>query len=184
TRYKPLGGGVLTRVKTFVATGLATAGRLYAGDLNSIQDAVAAQSDYAQRVDVATLGVGESGLAILHYGSGEARLSGNMRLDGILRALGGLWGAQFTTTARDALTAGAGLTPYGLIIFNTTTNRYEWNKGNDTVRNWQPLSGITVEKNGASPVSEGGINLIEGSGITLTIADNPGSGYVDITIAA
>lgn len=175
---------MLTRVKTFVATGLATAGRLYAGDLNAIQDAVAAQSDFSQRVDVGTLGVGETALAVIRYGPGEARITGAVRLDGILRAMGGLWGAQFTTAARDAIATGVNLTPYGLIIFNTTTNRYEWNKGNDTTRNWQPLSGTIVEKNGAGPVSEGGINLIEGSGIQITLADNPGTGFADVTIAA
>lgn len=175
---------MLTRIKTFVATGLATAGRLYAGDLNAIQDGAAAQSDLLQRVDVLTLGIGESALAVTRYGPGEARITGAVRLDGILRALGGLWGAQFTTAARDAISAGVNLTPYGLIIFNTTTNRYEWNKGNDTTRNWQPLSGTIVEKNGAGPINESGINLIEGSGIQITLTDNPGTGFVDVTIAA
>lgn len=175
---------MLNRYKSFVATGVATLGRLYAGDLNAIQDIVAAYSDYNQRVDVQTLGIGETGLALTHYGSGEARLSGALRTDGIVRALGGLFAGQFTTTQRDAITAGAGLTPYGLVIFNTTTNRYEFNKGNDTTRNWQPLSGINVSQAGTFKGAEGGINLIGGSGITLTITDNPGSGNVDITIAA
>lgn len=173
---------MLTRVKTFVATGLATAGRLYAGDLNSIQDAVAAQSDYAQRVDALTFGVGESGLAITRYGAGEVRLTGALRLDAILRALGGLYAGQFTTTQRDAIASGQA--PNGLIIYNTTTSRYEYNKGTEASRNWQPLSGINVEANGAGAVSEGGINLIAGSGITITIVDNPGTGYADVTIAA
>lgn len=175
---------LLTRVKTFVATGLATAGRLYAGDLNAIQDAVAAQSDYAQRIDAGTYGIGEVALALLRYGSGEARLTGAYRTDGIVRALGGLYAGQFTTSARDAIAAGANLTPYGLMIFNTTTNRLEINKGNDTTRNWQPLGGLNVSQSGTLKGNEGGINLIPGSGVTMTIADNPGTGNVDITINA
>jgi hypothetical protein len=173
---------MLTRVKTFVATGLATAGRLYAGDLNSIQDAVAAQSDYAQRVDALTFGIGESGLALTRYGSGEARLTGLIRTDGMIRALGGFLTGQFTTTQRDAIALG--FRPFGVIIYNTTTNRYEYNKGTDATPSWQPLSGINVQKGGAGTVSEGGINFIQGTGITITLADNPGTGYADVTITS
>jgi microcystin-dependent protein len=172
---------LLTRIKTFVATGLATAGRLYAGDLNQIQDGVAAYSDYNQRVDVATLGIGEVALALLHYGTGEARITGALRTDGILRGLGGLFAGQYTSAQRDAIPANGA--PYGLIVFNTTTNRFEWNKGNDQSRQWTAF-GVTVERNGANPVSESGINFIQGSGITLTVADNPGTNYVDVTITA
>jgi len=173
---------MLTRVKTFVATGLATAGRLYAGDLNAIQDAVAAQSDFAQRIDALTFGIGESGLMLTRYGSGEARLTGLIRTDGIIRALGGFLTGQFTTTQRDAIPSG--FRPFGIIIYNTTTNRYEYNKGTDASPSWQPLSGINVQKGGAGTVSEGGINFIQGSGITLTLADNPGTGYADLTITS
>jgi Phage Tail Collar Domain len=173
---------MLTRVKSFVATGLATAGRLYAGDLNAIQDAVAAQSDYAQRVDLLTLGVGESGLALTRYGAGEARLTGSMRLDAILRALGGLYAGQFTTAARNAISAGS--RPYGLLIWNTDTNNLEKNIGTDATPNWQPVGGMRVEKNGAGLMSESILNLIEGAGITLTFTDNPGAGSIDVVIAA
>jgi len=172
---------MLTRVKTFVATGLATAGRLYAGDLNQIQDAVAAYSDYSQRVDVATLGIGETALALLRYGTGEARLTGALRTDGVLRGLGGVFAGTFTTAQRNAIPSGQA--PYGLIILNTDNNRFEWNRGSDASRNWVPFT-ITVERNGASPVSEAGINFIQGSGMTITVTDNPGTGYVDVTLAA
>lgn len=94
---------MLTRVKTFAATGVAPNGRLYAGDLNAIQDAVAAQSDFAQTVGVGTLQIGETGLALNRYGAGEARITGKLRADGgitsndyvdaasIVSESGGIW---------------------------------------------------------------------------------------------
>jgi microcystin-dependent protein len=173
---------MLTRFKTFVATGVATAGRLYAGDLNAIQDAVASQSDYAQRVDAATFGIGESALALSRYGSGEARLTGSIRMDAIVRALGGLFAGQFTTAQRNAIPTGS--RPYGLVIWNSDSSTLEKNVGTDASPNWQPIGGARVEKNGAGLVSEGILNLIEGAGITITVVDNPGAGAVDVTIAA
>jgi hypothetical protein len=143
---------------------------LYAGDLNAIQDAVAAYSDYAQRIDLATLGIGETGLALTHYGAGEARLSGALRTDGIVRALGGLYAGQFTTTQRDAIPAGS--RPYGLVIFNTTVSRLEVNQGSDTTPNWQPMGSLTISKNGTQVSIRQAINFIEGSGVTLTVVDD------------
>lgn len=110
---------------------------MYSGDLNAIQDQYADLWNLTQNVGVGALAVGESGLQLIRYGAGEARLTGALRIDGILRALGGDIPAAFTTTARDAI--GAGLAPYGLRILNTTTNRYEWNRGTDLARDWQPL---------------------------------------------
>jgi hypothetical protein len=78
--------------------------------------------------------VGETGLQLLRYGVGEARLTGALRTDGIFRGLGGLFAGQFTTTQRDAITSGS--RPYGLSIFNVTTNRYEMNIGTDASPNW------------------------------------------------
>lgn len=126
-----------TRIKVFESTGLAPNGRLYAGDLNGIQDHLADQSNFGQEVDVGVLGIGESALQLLRYAAGEARLTGAMRIDGIFRALGGLYAGAFTTTQRNAIASG--LAPYGLIILNTTTNQYEWNKGTDAARNWQSM---------------------------------------------
>src|SRR5215831_12386505 len=119
----------MSRVKTFNSTGVATAGRLYAGDLNAIQDHYADQSNFAQTVDVSTLRIGEAALQLLRYGTSEARISGALRTDGILRALGGIYGGAFTTAQRDAIAAGS--RPTGLQIFNTTTQQYEFNKGTD-----------------------------------------------------
>ena len=42
---------------------------------------------------------------------------------------------------------------------------------------------VAVRKNGSSIGTRRGINFIEGSGISFTIADNPGSERVDITVA-
>jgi hypothetical protein len=127
----------LSRVKTFDSTGLATSGRLYAGDLNAIQDQYADLYNLAQSVGVSVVAVGEAGLQITRYGVGEMRISGAVRTDGILRALGGVYAGAFTTTQRDAIALG--FRPYGLIILNTTTNRLEWNSGTDATPSWQPL---------------------------------------------
>jgi hypothetical protein len=127
----------MNRVKSFDATGVAPNGRLYAGDLNAIEDAAAAQMDLAQILGVGTIATGESGLQVVRYGAGDLRITGAMRTDGIFRGLGGLFAGQFTTTQRNAI--GVGLAPYGLIIFNTTTNQYEWNSGTDVARVWQSL---------------------------------------------
>lgn len=51
--------------------------------------------------------------------------------------LGALFYGQVTTTQRDALAQGN--RPTGLIVFNTTTNRYEFNAGSQTTPNWQPV---------------------------------------------
>jgi hypothetical protein len=61
-----------------------------------------------------------------------------MRVDGILRGLGGLFAGAFTTTARDAIALGS--RPFTLVIFNITTNQFEYNAGTDTTPNWQPVA--------------------------------------------
>lgn len=146
------------RAKTFDATGVAPNGRLYAGDLNLIQDLVAALADLTQNLQVGTLAVGESGLLISRFGAGEAALAGALRISGIVRMLGGYIPPQMTTTVRNALPAGAA--PFGLIIHNTTTARQEWNAGTDGARNWQPFgadgSGISTV-----PPPDGSITLVK-----------------------
>jgi hypothetical protein len=128
----------MTRFKSFESTGLAPLGRLYAGDINAIQDRYADLSgNYSQTVDVGVLRVGESALQLLLYGTGEARLSGALRTDGILRALGGLISGAFTTVQRDALPATA--RPFGIIILNTTLNQYEWNSGTGAAPVWKVI---------------------------------------------
>jgi hypothetical protein len=138
----------LDRVKTFLATGLAPDGRLYAGDLNAIEDAAAALSDFAQTLDLGTLRVGQSDLQLLRYGGGagsiasEARLTGDLRTDGILRPLGGMILGTFTTTQRDAIAAGGA--PYGTLILNSTLNVIQMNTGTDGARVWQSVGGSSV----------------------------------------
>lgn len=128
-----------TRIKTFDATGVAPNGRLFAGDLNLMQDQYADQSNFTQTLDVGTLRVGDGTLQLLKYGAGEFRLSGALRTDGILRGLSGLFAGAYTTAQRDAIAAGS--RPYGLIILNTTTNQLEWNQGTDAAPIWAPLGG-------------------------------------------
>jgi hypothetical protein len=132
----------LSRVKTFDSTGLATAGRLYAGDLNQIQDQYADLSNLAQAISTGSLAVGELGLQLVRYGAGEARISGALRIDGILRCLSGLYAGGFTTAQRDAIAPT--LRPYGLVILNTTSNRLEINLGSGASPAWSGLSSAIV----------------------------------------
>lgn len=46
------------------------------------------------------------------------------------------------------------------------------------------IQGIGVEKNSTLIGTEPNLNLIEGSGVTLTVTDNPGSSRVDVVVAA
>lgn len=124
------------RYKTFDSTGVATGGRAYAGDFNAIQDMKADVSNFSQAIDLASIQIGESGLSLLRFGSLDARLTGALRTDGIMRPLGGVVFGAFTTTQRDAI--GVGLAPYGIKVFNVTTNRFEWNSGTDVARVWRP----------------------------------------------
>ncbi len=49
---------------------------------------------------------------------------------------------------------------------------------------WLPQGTINFDVNGGLVGSEQGLNLIQGSNVTVTGADNPGSNRVDVTIAA
>jgi microcystin-dependent protein len=132
-----------TKVKTFESTGLAPNGRLYAGDLNAIQDHYADQANYSQEIDAGTYGIGDATIKLMKYGTAESRLSSALRTDGIVRGLGGLYAGAFTTAQRDAIAVGS--RPYGLVILNTTTNQYEWNKGTDPTPAWSAMSPAVTE---------------------------------------
>ena len=136
----------MARYKTFEATGIAPNGRLYAGDLNAIQDMIIA-SDFTTTLDVGTLRVGDPTLQLLKYGTGEFRMSGSLRVDGILRGLGGIVAGAFTTPQRDAIPVGS--RPYGLVILNTTENVYQWNAGTDNNPVWNSFGGATGGPSGA-----------------------------------
>lgn len=127
----------MARVKTFVNDGTIPNGRIYAGDLNAMQDAAAALSDFLQNIDLAAIRIGESGLSLLRYGAGEARLTGMLRVDGIFRPLGGLIPGAFTTATRDAIPVGGA--PTGVIIFNSDIARFQWNVGTDGARAWRNI---------------------------------------------
>jgi hypothetical protein len=128
----------MNRIKNFDATGIAPNGYLYSGDLNAIQDAAAAQTDFAQTISAGALAIGESGLQLLHFGSGEARVSGLLRTDGIFRGLGGIYHGAFTTIQRGAIALGS--RPYGLVITNSTTNQLEWNSNTDAAPTWYSIA--------------------------------------------
>lgn len=140
-----------SRVKNFVATGVAPDGRLYAGDLNAMQDDYADLMNLTQTIGVGTVQVGESGLMIYRYGAGEMRITGSLRMDGIFRPLGGLVPPAFTNTTRDALLAAA--RPYGLLILNTEKNLYEWNSGTDVAPIWSPMTNQLVGNYGSRPAA-------------------------------
>jgi hypothetical protein len=63
-----------TRVKTFDSSGVAPGGRLFAADLNSIQDQYADLVNYAQSLGAGVYAIGDSGLQLLKFGTGEVRL--------------------------------------------------------------------------------------------------------------
>lgn len=174
----------MSRVKTFDATGISPNGRLFAGDLNSIQDQYADASNFSQTVDVSTLRVGDSGIQILKFGSGEARLTAAFRTDGIVRALGGLYGGAFTTTQRDAIAVG--FRPYGLIVLNTTTNQYEWNQGSDATPSWVPVaSGIkigTLSSRPAASIGNAGSGYFSTDDKGGRMAVSNGTSWVNVTL--
>lgn len=127
----------MIRLFTKNSTGIAPDGRWFAGDVNALQDAVAAILDYTQTIGTGALAVGESGLQLLRFGAGEARLTGHLRADGILRGLSGIVPGAYTTTTRNAIAAGQ--RPYGMAVLNTTTNQWEWNNGTDPSPTWVPM---------------------------------------------
>lgn len=145
----------MDRSKTFDATGIAPNGKVYAGDLNLIQDLVAALTDLTQHLSVGSVSIGEDGLQVVKYGAGEARVSGALRVDTILRGLGGLIAGAFTTTQRNAIVA----PPYGLMVLNTTTNRYEYNAGSSGAPSWQPMH---------SPAGLGNADIAAAAGIVYS----------------
>lgn len=127
----------MIRVKTFDSTGIATGGRLYASDLNSIQDAAAGLTDFTQNISAGSVIFGEVGLAISKFGTGEAQVTGSFRSTGRFLGAGGIIPGSFTTTTRNAIAAGGA--PTGIIIYNSTTAQFEWNSGSDGARVWKSL---------------------------------------------
>lgn len=152
----------MNRVKTFDSTGIAPNGRLFAGDLNLIQDAAAALSDFSQHIQTNNLAVGDSSLVLSKTGTGV------LSLTSILSILSGITPGSFSTTARNAIAAGK--RPTSLIIFNTTTGNLEINTGTDAAPVWQaigaePAGKISMYGGSAAPT---GWILCDGSAVSRT----------------
>lgn len=164
----------MNRLYTKDATGIAPNGRWFAGDINALQDAVAAQTDFTQTISLGTLAIGDSTIQLVKYGAKETRISAALRTDGVIRGLGGLFAGTFTTTARDAIPSGATpqQKPYGIIILNTTTNQFEWNAGTDAAPSWQPVgqsgvpTGAILDHGGATAPT--GFLLCDGTAVSRT----------------
>jgi len=127
----------MQRYKTFQSTGIAPDGRLYAGDLNAIQDAAAGLTDFTQTISLGTLRIGEAGLTLSRIGTGESQLQGKLKVTDLLTGNAGVVFGAFTTAQRDAIAAGKA--PTGIIIFNITENEHQFNAGTDSARFWLPL---------------------------------------------
>jgi hypothetical protein len=125
----------MNRVKSFDATGIAPGGRLYPGDLNSIQDAAAALVDFSQTVKLGSVAIGESASAFSLFLSGVVRLTAALQIDQ------GLLLGTMTTTERDAI--GAGEAPKGTVIYNETLNTVQVNVGSDGARNWASIGDLS-----------------------------------------
>lgn len=152
----------MQRLWTKVATGLAPDGRLYAGDVNQLQDVVAALSDFAQIVGLNRVEIGDSTLAIVKYGNGEIRLTGGLRLDTFLRIFSSFYLGQMTDVQRDALPSTQ--RDFGAIVQNQTRGRVEWNAGTSGIPKWFP---IAVDINGNLIMPAGGA-IIFSNGTTIS----------------
>lgn len=181
----------MTRIKTFNSTGLPPDGKLYSGDLNAMQDHYADLSNFSQTVDMQVLRFGATDLQLLRFGAGaggitsEARLTGSLRADGVIRGLGGFIAGTFTTTTRDAIASGGA--PYGVIILNSQTNQYEWNNGTDGARTWLPLAGlldgsVTLAKLAANSVDSS--KIVDATIVNADIAVAAAIAYSKLNLAS
>jgi len=137
----------LARYKTFTADGVVTSGRIYAGDLNGIQDWVAQKSDFTQTVDVATLRIGDSSLQITKFGTNVLQVAGTLALaipggggggGGQLLSARGVGIGSLTQAAISALTTAE--RPTGLIVWDSTNSVFVINMGTGLSPNWQKLT--------------------------------------------
>lgn len=173
----------MNRYKSYDATGVAPNGRLYAGDLNMIQDLVAALADFTQALQVASVEYGEAGLSLSKYGVGEILVAGMMRVSGIFRALSGIIPGSYTSVVRDAITA----PPNGLMILNTDTNQFEWNSGTSGAPVWEAVSlrslgttkGDMIVFTGAGVPVRVGIGAVDGQIWTVDSTAVAGASWKD-----
>lgn len=127
----------MQRVKTFESTGQAPNGRVYAGDLNAIQDAAAAINDLTQGIKTGTLDVGETGLQLSKYGAGEMQVAGAFRTTGKFTAGAAIIPKGYTTAGRTAIASGQ--RGPGAIVWNSEKNCLEQNVGSDGSPVWVPI---------------------------------------------
>lgn len=79
----------MSRVKTFDSTGVAPNGRLFAGDLNAIQDQYVDLVNLAQAVSVGSLTIGTAGLTFSQFAAGVVGLAGALRISNYANAVNG-----------------------------------------------------------------------------------------------
>lgn len=91
---------------------MAPGGKLYAGDLNAIQDQYADMDNLTQLFRTGVIAVGEAGLQILRYATGVMRITGKLRVDDKVNAING-----FQVNGADL--AGSHLTDYALLRIPT-----------------------------------------------------------------
>jgi hypothetical protein len=88
-------------------------------------------------------------------------------------------GGPYTLATLPAAAVTAGMFVYctdnnGTWVFSTGVSYLQQN----------PIQAVSVEHNGTLVAAEQNLNLIDGTNVTLTVADNPGNNRVDVTIAA
>jgi microcystin-dependent protein len=114
----------MSRVKTFDSTGVDPGGKIYAGDLNAIQDHYADLFNLLQSIGVLQVTVGENGLIISRFAAGVLGVSGAIRATAKVNAVAGFQvnGADLASThlsdsASLARTSSlTGIMPTGAII--------------------------------------------------------------------
>ena len=134
----------MARYKTFLADGSVPNGRLYAGDLNGIQDFLAKQADFTQVIDTNVVRIGDSSIMLSKFGTAEASISAALRVTaGILRGLKGVSPGPLTTAQIAALPAGQ--RDPGLIVYNSTAGVLQINVGTDATPIWQPVNTMNYD---------------------------------------
>lgn len=125
----------MSRVKTFDSTGVDPGGKIYAGDLNAIQDHYSDMFNLLQSIGVLQVTVGENGLIISRFAAGVLGVSGTIRTTAKVNAVTGFQvnGADLASThLADSSTLArtsqlAGVMPTGAIIpFATLTPPSGW----------------------------------------------------------
>lgn len=147
-----------------ILVGYQVAATLTAGGLMALETAINAETARAEAVEATKLG--ESG----------ALTSGNL-----LKSVGGV--AEDAGIPASSVVTATALPPassgYHLAPTSTSSNEGEWVEDTSSGGNYQ-----TVEIDGTAETQRGKLNLIPGTNVTLSAADNPGADSTDVTINA